>query len=141
MTSLFTLFVTSFLAATVLPLSSEVGFLILLRSDLSPIFIFIAATFGNTLGATANWLIGFLTAQKNPIKKISWFKKKAGDIGRAQKWFRRFGKWCLLISWLPLIGDALTFVAGLMRVPLLQFIVLAGAGKASRYLFLMYLFN
>ena len=141
MFSLFALFVTSFLAATILPLSSEVGFLILLKGDSSPILIFIAATFGNTLGATVNWSIGFLTAKKNPIKKISWFKNKAGEIERAQRWFQRFGKWCLLVSWLPLIGDTLTFVAGLMRIPLLQFTVLAGAGKASRYLFLMYLFN
>jgi membrane protein YqaA with SNARE-associated domain len=86
-TSLFTLFVTSFLAATVLPLSSEVGFLILLRSDLSPIFIFIAATFGNTLGATANWLIGFLTAKKIQLKKYPGLKKKLETLEELKNGF------------------------------------------------------
>lgn len=139
--SLFFLFTISFLAATLLPLSSELAFFAFLKGDLPPILILIAATLGNTLGAIANWLLGFLTAEKIPIEKISWFKLKVGEIKRAQKWFRRFGKWSLLISWLPLVGDALTFVAGLTRIPLLQFTVLAGTGKASRYVFLMYVFN
>ena len=139
--SLFFLFVISFLAATLLPFSSELGFLALLQGDLSPILILVAATLGNTLGAIANWLLGLLAAKKVPIAKISWFKFKVGEIDRAQKWFRRFGKWSLLISWFPLIGDALTFVAGSMRIPLLQFTILAGTGKASRYIFLLYVFN
>ena len=66
--SLFFLFVISFLAATLLPFSSELGFLALLQGDLSPILILVAATLGNTLGAIANWLLGLLS-KKNPNSK------------------------------------------------------------------------
>jgi membrane protein YqaA with SNARE-associated domain len=55
-------------------------------------------------------------------------------LTRAAEWFTRYGKWSLLFAWAPIVGDALTVIAGLARVPLWQLALLAGAGKLARYL-------
>lgn len=57
-------------------------------------------------------------------------------LDRAQAWYRRFGRWSLLASWVPIIGDPLTVVAGMLREPLPSFLLLVTIAKAGRYLVL-----
>ena len=63
----------------------------------------------------------------------SWFPFKANKLHRVQRWYQKFGVWSLLLSWAPIGGDALTFIAGMMRVKLWQLVVLCAIGKGARY--------
>ena len=126
------LFFISFLAATVLPFSSELTLAGLIStSNYDNLLLLVFASFGNVLGSVFNWGLGFY-ARNLTIKK--WFPFKETQIERSSKWFSKFGKWSLLFAWLPIVGDPLTFVAGLLRVRFLDFIILVAIGKVSRYL-------
>ncbi|MFT6791889.1 MAG: membrane protein YqaA with SNARE-associated domain, partial [Cellvibrionaceae bacterium] len=107
------LFASAFLAATLLPFYSEITLVALLAQEKSTLLLWLVATAGNTLGAVINWLIGiYLTHFENR----KWFPFKGRSLHRAQAWFQRYGVWSLLLAWLPIGGDALTFIAGVMRV-------------------------
>lgn len=121
---------TAFVAATLLPFYSEVVLVALLMRGAEPGGVFIAATVGNTLGAVVNWYLGRYLLH---FQDRRWFPFKPGQLHRAQDWFLRYGKWSLLMAWLPVGGDALTFIAGIMRVPLGVFVILTGVGKGARY--------
>ena len=131
------LFFISFLAATILPFSSELTLVGLIStSNYDNLLLLVFASFGNVLGSVFNWGLGFY-ARNLTIKK--WFPFKETQIERSSKWFSKFGKWSLLFAWLPILGDPLTFVAGLLRVRFLDFIILVAIGKVSRYLIIFYL--
>ena len=131
------LFFISFLAATVLPFSSELTLAGLIStSNYDNLLLLVVASFGNILGSVLNWSLGFYSRNLS-IKK--WFPFKETQIERSSKWFSKFGKWSLLFAWLPIVGDPLTFVAGLLRVRFLDFIILVAIGKVSRYLIVFYL--
>ncbi len=88
------------------------------------------ASLGNILGSVLNWLIGrgierFRTRQ--------WFPASQAQLERAQAQYQRFGYWSLLLAWVPIIGDPLTLVAGIMREPLWRFVILVSIGKVGRY--------
>ena len=95
------------------------------------------ATLGNTLGAAVNWLLG---RYLNRFESRSWFPFKPEKLHRAQAWFQRYGCWSLLLSWLPIGGDALTFIAGIMRVRFSLFLLLTALGKGIRYAVVIYLY-
>jgi membrane protein YqaA with SNARE-associated domain len=95
------------------------------------LLLLVFASFGNVLGSVFNWGLGFYARNLN-IKK--WFPFKETQIERSSKWFSKFGKWSLLFAWVPIVGDPLTFVAGLLRVRFFDFIILVAIGKVSRYL-------
>lgn len=128
------LFMTALLAATILPFYSEVLFLSMLAAGYEPTLIWASATAGNTLGAAINWLIGRYLLH---FQDRRWFPFKTDNLARAQGWFQRFGVWSLLFSWLPVGGDALTFIAGIMRVRFDLFFLLTLLGKGARYAVLM----
>ena len=131
------LFFISFLAATVLPFSSELTLAGLIStSNYDNLLLLIVASFGNVLGSVFNWSLGFYSRNLSTKK---WFPFKETQIERSSKWFSKFGKWSLLFAWLPIVGDPLTFVAGLLRVRFLDFIILVAIGKVSRYLIVFYL--
>ena len=131
------LFFISFLAATILPFSSELTLAGLIStSNYDNLLLLVFASFGNVLGAVFNWGLGFY-ARNLTIKK--WFPFKETQIERSSKWFSKFGKWSLLFAWVPIVGDPLTFVAGLLRVRFFDFIILVAIGKVSRYLIIFYL--
>jgi membrane protein YqaA with SNARE-associated domain len=98
--------------------------------------LLVVASFGNVLGSVFNWSLGFYSRNLSTKK---WFPFKKTQIERSSKWFSKFGKWSLLFAWLPIVGDPLTFVAGLLRVRFLDFIILVAIGKVSRYLIVFYL--
>ena len=132
-----TLLFISFLAATILPFSSELTLAGLIStSNYDNLLLLVFASFGNVLGSVFNWGLGFY-ARNLTIKK--WFPFKETQIERSSKWFSKFGKWSLLFAWVPIVGDPLTFVAGLLRVRFLDFIILVAIGKVSRYLIIFYL--
>ena len=131
------LFFISFLAATILPFSSELTLAGLIStSNYDNLLLLVFASFGNVLGSVFNWGLGFY-ARNLTIKK--WFPFKETQIERSSKWFSKFGKWSLLFALVPIVGDPLTFVAGLLRVRFFDFIILVAIGKVSRYLIIFYL--
>jgi membrane protein YqaA with SNARE-associated domain len=133
------LFFISFLAATVLPFSSELTLAGLIStSNYDNLLLLVVASFGNVLGSVFNWSLGFYSRNLSTKK---WFPFKKTQIERSSKWFSKFGKWSLLFAWLPIVGDPLTFVAGLLRVRFLDFIILVAIGKVSRYLIVFYLIS
>ena len=134
MTAYIGLFGAAFLAATLLPFYSEILFAGLLASGYEASWLWLAATLGNTLGSVVNWALGryFLHYQDR-----RWFPMKAGMLTRSQRWFQRFGVWSLLFAWLPVGGDGLTFLAGVMRVRFPVFLCLTAVGKGLRYAMLL----
>ena len=131
------LFTISFLAATILPFSSELTLAgLIATSNYDNLLLLIVASFGNVLGSVVNWALGFYS-RNFTYKK--WFPFKDKQIERSSKWFIKFGKWSLLFAWVPIVGDPITLVSGLLRVRFLDFIILVAIGKVSRYLMVFYL--
>jgi membrane protein YqaA with SNARE-associated domain len=123
------LFGSAFLAATILPFSSEVVLFALLREGGDPFLLVVIATLGNTLGAVVNWGLG---------RYLLHFQDRSTQIDKAQRWYGRYGFWSLLFAWLPVGGDALTLVAGIMKCRLWLFLLLVGTGKGLRYVSVVY---
>lgn len=125
------LFLVAFGAATVLPLQSEAVLIGLLLADHSPWPLIAVASVGNVLGSVVNWVIG---RGIETFRHRRWFPVSEGALDRAQRWYRRYGKWSLLLSWAPIIGDPLTVVAGILREPLPIFLPLVTVAKVGRYI-------
>ena len=133
------LFAISFLAATILPFSSELTLAgLIATSNYDNLLLLIVASFGNVLGSVVNWYLGFYSRNLTTKK---WFPFKDKQIKNSSKWFSKFGQWSLLFAWVPFIGDPLTLVAGLLRVKFLEFLILVMIGKISRYLVIFYLLS
>jgi membrane protein YqaA with SNARE-associated domain len=131
------LFAISFLAATILPFSSELTLVgLIATSNYDNFFLLIVASLGNIFGSVVNWVLGFYSRNLTTKK---WFPFKETQIERSSRWFKNFGKWSLLFAWVPIVGDPLTLVSGLLRVRFLDFIILVAIGKVSRYLVVFYL--
>ena len=130
------LFLISFLAATILPFSSELTLAgLMLTSNYDNFLLLIVASLGNVLGSVVNWILGFYSRN---LSKKRWFPFKDKQIKKSSKWFNKFGKWSLLFVWVPIIGDPLTLAAGLLRVRFIEFFILVTIGKVSRYLIIFY---
>ena len=125
------LFAVAFLAATLVPLSSEVMVIGMLLADHDPLPVLLVATAGNTLGALLNWGLGRGLLR---FRDRRWFPVDDRQLETAGRWFERWGLWSLLFSWAPVGGDALTLLAGVLRVRLLWFVPLVALGKGLRYL-------
>ena len=131
------LFSISFLAATILPLSSELMLAgLIATSNYDSLLLLIVASFGNVLGSVVNWILGFYSRNLTTKK---WFPFKDRQIESSSKWFNKFGKWSLLFTWVPIIGDPLTLAAGLFRIKFIEFLILVIIGKVSRYVVIFYL--
>ncbi|KIN61579.1 putative membrane protein [Sulfitobacter noctilucae] len=128
------LFASALIAATLLPMQSEAVLVALLVQGERPVIALLTiATLGNVLGAVINWALGrFLLRYRDR----RWFPASDAQLARAESWYQRYGRWSLLGSWLPLVGDPLTVVAGVLREPLPSFLILVTLAKAGRYLVL-----
>jgi membrane protein YqaA with SNARE-associated domain len=135
MTSLLTyatLFAIAFLAATLLPVQSEAVLAGLLGLSEEPWWTLLAvATVGNTLGAVVNWAMG---RGIETYQNRRWFPASAAQLEKAKRHYLRWGRWCLFFSWVPVVGDAFTVLAGVLHEKLWVFMLLVGAGKLARYL-------
>jgi membrane protein YqaA with SNARE-associated domain len=128
------LFLTALVAATLLPAQSEAALVGLLLAGAQPPWaLLLAASLGNVLGSVVNWLLGRGVERWRDRR---WFPVSAKDLDRAAVWYRRWGKWSLLLSWAPIIGDPLTLVAGVLREPFPVFLLLVTVAKVGRYLVL-----
>lgn len=125
------LFLAALAAATILPMQSEAAIVGLALAGYSPAMLVLIASVGNVLGSVINWALGRGVER---FRNRAWFPLRGADLDRAQRWYGRFGSWSLLLSWLPIIGDPLTLVAGVMREPLPRFLALVGIAKVGRYL-------
>ncbi len=126
------LFLIAFLAATILPAQSEAGLVgLLLSGDYSPVLLVSVASAGNTLGAVVNWALG---RGIDRFSDRSWFPVKPAALARAARWYHRYGRWSLLLSWAPFVGDPLTVAAGVLREPFATFLLLVALAKTGRYL-------
>ncbi len=126
------LFFSAFIAATILPMQSEsvlVG--LLLGSSYPALTLILVATVGNVLGSVINWYLGRYLLR---FQQRRWFPSSEAQLERAQNWYRRYGRWSLLGSWLPIVGDPITVVAGVMKEPFLPFLLLVTIAKATRYI-------
>ena len=129
------LFIISFLAATILPLSSEIMLAgLMVAQSYNHFILLLAASVGNILGSSFNWVLG-IYSRKFEFKK--WFPFSKNQMKRSSKWFLKYGKWSLLFAWLPVVGDPLTFVAGTMRIRFLDFLILVAIGKVARYIIII----
>jgi membrane protein YqaA with SNARE-associated domain len=133
------LFAISFLAATILPFSSELTLAgLIATSNYDNLLLLIVASFGNVLGSVVNWALGFYSRNLSTKK---WLPFKEEQIEKSSMWFSKFGKWSLLFAWVPFIGDPLTLAAGLFRVRFIEFLILVTIGKISRYIVIFYLLS
>ena len=130
------LFFAALLAATLLPAQSEALLVVLLLDGHPAWALLLAASCGNVLGSLLNWCLGRGIARFGGRR---WFPLSAKALERAGQRYRRWGHWSLLLSWVPVIGDPLTVVAGGMREPLWRFLLLVGLAKSGRYLVLAWL--
>ena len=130
------LFVSAFLSATLLPGSSEALLLLRLAEGGTPTSLVLVATAGNLLGSLVTYATG---RGGNLLLHRRWLRIDEVDLARAEKWFSRWGLPTLLLAWLPVIGDPLCLLAGLLRVRIAWFILLVGLGKLGRYAALAWL--
>lgn len=125
------LFAIAFVAATILPAQSEAALVgLLVAGTHSPAALIAVASLGNVLGAVVNWALGLGVERFHDRR---WFPIGPAALDRATGWYRRWGRWSLLLSWAPIGGDALTVAAGVPREPLWSFVVLVTIAKAARY--------
>ncbi|QJQ19048.1 DedA family protein [Pseudomonas sp. SK] len=128
------LFLAAFAAATLLPMQSEAALVaMLLSGHYLPVALVAVATAGNVLGSVANWVLG---RGIEHFRHKRWFPVSEAKLEKAQVMYRRYGYWSLLLSWVPLIGDPITLVAGVMREPFWRFLLLVILAKGGRYLVL-----
>lgn len=131
MFALILLFVSSFLAATILPAQSEMMLASLALSGHYNVWLLLmVATSGNVLGALVNWVIGYYVMR---FKNKKWFPLTHKQIQHYEKMYYKWGMWSLLLAWVPIIGDPLTVIAGMLRVNIWLFLLLVTIGKAARY--------
>ncbi|WP_428337636.1 YqaA family protein [Paenirhodobacter sp.] len=134
MMALWGLFLAALLAATLLPAQSEAVLAGLILAGGHPLWLLLAvATAGNVLGAAINWALGRFLIHYADRR---WFPVSRAQLNRASGWYARWGHWSLLGSWLPLIGDPLTFAAGVLREPFWRFALIVTLAKGGRYLVL-----
>jgi len=131
------LFISSFLAATIIPVTSEALLILMLSMGYDPLISLTSATIGNTLGGWLNYIIGRMG---NPY----WLKVFGATLERINKWknkVNKYGSWMALFSWLPFIGDVLGIALGFFRVRILPTFLFIFIGKFLRYLFLILFYN
>jgi len=128
------LFLAAFGAASILPMQSEAVLVAMLLSDrYVAATLLTVATLGNVLGSALNWLLG---RSLERFRHKRWFPVSTDKLEKAQRFYLRYGRWSLLLSWVPIIGDPLTVIAGVMREPLWRFLLIVTLAKGMRYLLL-----
>ena len=130
------LFASALLAATLIPAQSEAVLVssIIARPDEIGLLIAIASA-GNILGSLVNWGLGRFAGSR----ATRLFKLDSGSVKRAQSWYQKWGWWSLFASWVPIVGDPLTFIAGLMKEPLWRFLLVVSVAKTGRYVVLAWM--
>jgi|TARA_B110000971_G_scaffold211929_1_gene240776 membrane protein YqaA with SNARE-associated domain len=125
-------FLSAFVAATLLPAQSEAVLSFYILSAPQTVFaLILVATVGNVLGSVVNWIVGFYATR---FQNRKWFPATPSQMQRAEKFYRKYGRYSLLLSWVPFIGDPITVIAGVLREPILSFLLLVTIAKSARYI-------
>ena len=133
------LFLSAFGAATLLPLQSEAVLVGLLAQMQYPVWLLVAvASLGNILGSCVNWWLGLKVEQ---YKNKKWFPVSEQKMLQAQGIYQKYGFWSLLLSWVPIIGDPITLIAGLLKENFVRFLLMVSIAKIGRYLFVYWMFS
>jgi membrane protein YqaA with SNARE-associated domain len=130
-----TLFITALISATLFPLGSEALLIYDITQGHNIYLLLFFATFGNSLGSVINYFLG-LKGEEYLINKKLLNEKY---ISKTKTYFDKYGFWSILFSWLPIIGDSITFVAGILKYDFRKFLILVIIAKFSRYLFVAFL--
>ena len=131
------LFIISFLSSTLLPGGSEAYLLYLLSlQQYDSMILLILASIGNSLGGMTNYVIGLLIINKF-IKPQYNLHQQNNYYLKSTQWIKKYGTAALLLSWLPLIGDLLCLVAGLVKLNWLKVLIFIYIGKFLRYAFVI----
>jgi membrane protein YqaA with SNARE-associated domain len=139
MTVYLSLFFISFLAATLVPTSSELILIgLITTNNYNPVLLLASASFGNILGSAVNWILGFYFYK---LINNKWIPFNPKQVDAASQRFRKFGIWSLLFAWLPIVGDPLTFIAGILKINFILFLALVSTGKIIRYVFIYFFIN
>jgi membrane protein YqaA with SNARE-associated domain len=130
------LFVSAFISSTIAPGGSEAVLAYMVSEGHYQVEqLIVVATVGNTLGAMTTWGLGMLAAKKFPVATLlSENKQKALDV------VRRRGLWALFFTWLPVVGDALCFAGGWLKLPFIQACLIILLGKFGRYAVIAWMF-
>ncbi|MEO9273361.1 YqaA family protein [Marinomonas sp. 5E14-1] len=129
-------FFIAFLSATILPLGSESALLFYASDGSLPVFsLWLVASLGNTLGGAVNWWIGLYLLRYQDKK---WFPISHTTRVKAEKVFNRYGIFSLLFTWLPVVGDGIALISGVLRTSIWYFLPLVFAGKAIRYALILW---
>lgn len=127
--------IAAFLAASILPFSSEAVMVGLQAAGLDPVALIAYGTIGNVLGSMFNYTIGRLG-------KMEWIEKylhvKKEDLDKAHKFMAGKGAWMGLLSVIPVIGDVITVALGLMRANVVIVVISVTISKLARYMLLVY---
>lgn len=130
------LFVSAFISSTIAPGGSEAVLAYMVSEGRYHVEqLVVVATVGNTLGAMTTWGLGMLAAKKFPVSTLlSEKKQKALDV------VRRRGLWTLFFTWLPVVGDALCFAGGWLKLPFIHACLIILLGKFGRYAVIAWMF-
>jgi membrane protein YqaA with SNARE-associated domain len=127
------LFFSAFISATLFPLGSEALLLYDIKEGFNIYFLFISASIGNSLGSILNYYFGLKGEEYLLSKKL--VSKKY--ISKSKQYFDKYGSYSLLLSWMPIVGDPITFVAGVLKYNFKKFVLLVFISKSLRYIFLI----
>ena len=131
------LFFSALVAATLVPMQSEAVLVALMIAGTQPLAgLLLVATVGYVLGSVINWYLCHMLAR---FHNRSWFPASPTQVKRAKAWYLRYGRWSLLGSWLPIVGDPITVAAGALGERFLPFVVLVSIAKSARYVFLAFI--
>ena len=132
-----TLFFVSFISATLFPMGSEALLLYNLNENYNVYFLVIFATLGNVLGSCINYYMGFKGEEY--LEKKSILKKE--KINKYKLFYEKYGSYSLLLSWAPIIGDPLTFIAGILKYDFKKFLFFVFIAKFLRYVVIAIVFS
>lgn len=124
------LFVGAFVAATVVPFSSDVLMVGLLMAGGDPVLSFVSATAGNWLGGLTSFWIGWL-GKWEWIEK--WFRVKPETLEKQKRYLDRYGVWMALLTWVPVVGDVIALALGFYKTPAFWSLFLMLIGKVGRF--------
>ncbi|MGA1940114.1 YqaA family protein [Arcobacter sp. YIC-310] len=127
-----TLFISALVSATLIPFGSEALLIYDIKEGYNLYLLLFFATFGNSLGSIINYFLG-LKGEQFLVKKKLLNEKR---VLNTKNYFDKYGAWCILLSWVPIIGDPITFIAGVLKFNLKLFILLVVIAKFSRYAFI-----
>ena len=135
MLEIWALFISSFLASTLLPGGSEAALVLAAYNEIAPpVQLLIVATLGNTLGGMTSWGIGWWLRHKFPMQSLRNSRQQ-----KSIQYMSRFGSPVLLFSWLPIIGDPLCVAAGWLKIHWFYALVFIALGKSIRYSVILFL--